>query len=66
MPELDSDRLQMYRLAIKKVREAGYPVTKDRIWDQFVSLCVSTGMGYCLAKHKIEPYLLALGIGKDG
>lgn len=59
---LDQDKLEMYRLAIKKVKEAGYELTKDRIWDQYVTICMGTGMGCCLSKHKIEPYLRELGV----
>lgn len=51
------DRLELYKLALKKVREAGYETTKDRVWDQYVSLAMRhCGTGYFLKKHDFEKY----------
>lgn len=35
---MHDDRMELYRLSARKVAEAGYPTTKDRIWDMFVSI----------------------------
>lgn len=56
MAELDTDRLEMYKLAAKKCREQGFPLTKDRIWDQYVSISIRSGMNDLLKPHKSEPY----------
>ena len=54
---LDQDKLACYRIAIKKVKERGYPLTKDRIWDQYVNIALYSGIRDLLSKHRIEPYL---------
>ena len=51
------DRLELYKLALKKVREAGYKPTKDRIWDQYVSIAMRQSLPrYFLEKHSFEKY----------
>lgn len=60
MQRLDPDILEGYRLAIKKTRQAGYPLTKDRIWDQYVAMAMASGMRTLLQKHRIEDYLVYL------
>jgi len=34
---MHDDRMELYRLSARKV---GYPATKDRIWDMFVSIAI--------------------------
>jgi len=65
MNNIDLDILEMYKLAAKKTKESGYPLTKDRIWDQYVSISFRAGMKQLLRPHKKEPYfeeLKRLGI----
>lgn len=50
------DRYLLYKMAVKKVSELGFDMTKDRVWDQFVNLCISYGMKSCLEPHKFQPY----------
>ena len=59
-PYLD-DRFELYKLALKKVREAGYAPTRDRVWDQYVTLAVKHNLPkYFLEKHDFETYWEAL------
>ena len=60
--ELDQDRLDVYRIAARRVQKAGYQLTKDRLWDEYVTLAMQSGMRGLLDKHRIEPYLRALGM----
>ena len=53
---MHDDRMELYKLALKKVKEAGYPVTRDRVWDQFVSIAVRSGLRELLEPHKSDPY----------
>ena len=53
---MHDDRMELYRLSARKVAEAGYPTTKDRIWDQFVSIAVRSGLRELLKPHKSDPY----------
>jgi len=53
---MHDDRMELYRLSARKVAEAGYPATKDRIWDQFVSIAVRSGLRELLKPHKSDPY----------
>ncbi len=47
--------LELYKLALKKVREAGYKLTKDRVWDQYVALVMSCQLPrYFLEKHSLR------------
>ena len=46
---MHDDRMELYRLSARKVAEAGYPTTKDRIWDMFVSIAI---------RHYPDPELL--------
>ena len=64
MSELDCNKLAMYQMALKSVRKAGYPETKDRVWDAYVALSIGSGIRGLLDKHKIEPYLSAIGMGR--
>ena len=57
---MHDDRMELYRLSARKVAEAGYPATKDRIWDQFVSIAVRSGLRELLEPHKSDPYLSQL------
>lgn len=50
------DRLEMYKLAAKRCKEQGYPLTKDRIWDQVVALSIRAGMKHILEPHNAKPY----------
>jgi len=62
---LDIDTLELYKLAAKKCKEHGYPLTKDRIWDHVCSIGVRAGI---MKKHKSRPYfeeLRRLGILED-
>lgn len=59
---LDPDKLAMYQLALKKVKQLGYPVTKDRIWDQYVALSMGSGIPSLLSKHKSDLYLREIGV----
>lgn len=54
---LDQHKLAGYRMAIKKVKECGYPLTKDRIWDQYVTIAMGSGIRSLLEKHRIDDYL---------
>lgn len=57
MVDYVDDRFELYKLALKKVREAGYKPTKDRVWDQYVALAVSYQLPrYFLEKHDFERY----------
>ena len=58
----EDDRFELYKLALKKVKEAGYPVTKNRVWDQFVSIAFRCGLRECLKPHDSEPYFQRLGL----
>ena len=53
---MHDDRMELYRLSARKVAEAGYPVTRDRVWDQFVSIAVRSGLRELLKPHKSDPY----------
>ena len=60
MATLDPEILEAYRVAIKKVKQAGYPLTKDRIWDQYVTIAMGSGWRKLLEKHRTEDYLEVL------
>lgn len=60
--QLDQDKLALYQIAIKRVKEAGYPLTRDRIWDQYVSIAMRSGMRGLVDRHWIEDYLDELGV----
>ncbi len=62
MSELDCDKLAIYQMALKSVRKAGYPETKDRIWDAYCCIAMGSGIKGLMDKHKIEPYLRAIGV----
>jgi len=53
------DRMELYRLAARKVKETGYPVTKDRVWDMFVSISIKH-YPECLKPHNSKIYFEAL------
>jgi len=57
---MHDDRMELYRLSARKVAEAGHPATKDRIWDQFVSIAVRSGLRELLKPHKSDLYLSQL------
>lgn len=59
--ELDQNKLDVYRIAARRVQKAGYPLTKDRLWDEYVTIAMQSGMRGLLDKHRIEPYLELLG-----
>ena len=42
--ELDQNKLNIYRIAMRRVQEAGYPLTKDRLWDEYVTIAIQSGM----------------------
>lgn len=52
---MHDDRMELYRLSARKVAEAGYPATKDRIWDMFVSIGIRH-YPELLKPHKSDPY----------
>ena len=53
----DAMTAELYRLSARKVAEAGYPVTRDRVWDQFVSIAVRSGLRELLKPHRSQIYL---------
>lgn len=54
--ELDQDKLDVYCMAARRVQRAGYQLTKDRLWDEYVSVALQSGMRGLLDPHRIEPY----------
>ena len=53
------DRLELYRLAARKVKETDYLPTKDRVWDMFVSIAIRH-YPECIKSHNSKPYFEAL------